>query len=96
MRALGRVEPELEAPGEEACDARHHPFAGTATAHVDVAVIGIAHEAVAAAFQLPVQFIKHQVRQQRREHPSNNLGNFDLARDRAVAMPVGARHGRRR
>src|SRR4051812_32348013 len=31
-----------------------------------------------------------------RDHPSNNLANSDLPRGRAVAMPVGARHGRRR
>jgi hypothetical protein len=43
--ALGRVHPKLEAPGDEAGDARHHPFARPAAAHVDVAVVGIANEA---------------------------------------------------
>src|SRR3954447_16117187 len=66
-RALGLVDLQLEALFEELLDAGHHPLAGLSTAHIDVAVIGVAHEAVAALLQLLVQHIQHQVRQQRRE-----------------------------
>src|SRR5215813_8055976 len=37
------------------------------TAHINVAVVGIAHEAMTAFLQFLVQHIRHQVRQQRRE-----------------------------
>ena len=37
------------------------------TAHIDVAVVGVAHEAMAALLQFLVQHVQHQVRQQRRE-----------------------------
>ncbi|MGY4287216.1 hypothetical protein ACVWXO_006436 [Bradyrhizobium sp. LM2.7] len=66
-RALGLVDLELEALFEEPFDPGHHPLARLLTAHIDVAVIGVAHEAVAALLQLLVQHIQHQVRQQRRE-----------------------------
>ena len=48
-------------------DARHHPLARPLTAHIDVAVVGVAHEAMAALLQFLVQHVQHQVRQQRRE-----------------------------
>jgi hypothetical protein len=69
-RALRCIDPELEAPGEELFEARHHSLAGAAAADVDVAVVGIAHEAMAAPPQFAVHHIQHQVRQQRRERPA--------------------------
>src|SRR5665213_427145 len=66
-RALGLVDLQPEALFEEPFDAGHHPFARTLTAHIDVAVVGVAYEAVTALLQFLVQHIQHQVRQQRRE-----------------------------
>src|SRR5216684_2283248 len=69
-RALGLVDPELETLGEELLDALHHPLARPLAAHIDVAVVGVAHEAMAALLQFLVQHVQHQVRQQRRERPA--------------------------
>ena len=41
--------------------------AGRLAAHVDIAVICVAHEAMAATFKFAIQFIQYQVRQQGRE-----------------------------
>ena len=69
-RALGLVDLQLEALGQELLDAGHHPFARPLTANIDVAVVGIAREAMAALLQFLVQNVQHQVRQQRRERPA--------------------------
>src|SRR5207244_7029257 len=47
-RALGLVDLEPEALRKEPFDAGHHPFSRALTAHIDVAVVGVAHEAVTA------------------------------------------------
>jgi hypothetical protein len=66
LRLLGRtsalrlVDPEPEALGQESFDARHHPLAGSPAAHVDVAVVGVAHEVEAARFQFLVQYAENQ------------------------------------
>src|SRR5260370_41609587 len=52
---------------DEACDACHHPPAGRLAAHVDVAVVCVTHETVAATFKLAIQFIQHEIREQGRE-----------------------------
>src|SRR5664280_3750609 len=62
-RTLRLVDLEFETLGQESFYARHHPLAGSLAAHVDVAVICIAHEVELAFLQFPVQHIKHQVRQ---------------------------------
>ncbi len=59
-----------EAAFDEAGHALHDPPAGLFRAHVDVAVIRVAHEPVAASLELAVQFIQHEVREQRRERPA--------------------------
>ena len=66
-RALGRVHPQSQTPGKEACHACHHPLTRPPRPHVDVAVVGVAHEAMAATLQLLVHNVQHQVRQQRRQ-----------------------------
>src|SRR5215207_31315 len=81
-RALRLVDLELETLGKERLDARHHPFASPLTAYIDVAVVGVAHEAVAALLQFLVQHVQHQVRQQRRERSALRralLGRADKA-----------------
>ncbi|MGY4623878.1 hypothetical protein ACVWY3_001634 [Bradyrhizobium sp. USDA 4486] len=52
---------------EEPFEAGQHPLARLLTAYIDIAVVGVAHEAMAAFLQFLVQHIQHQVRQQRRE-----------------------------
>src|SRR5215211_1410301 len=66
-RALGFVDLQLEAFGQERLDACHHPLTRLPAAYIDVAIVGVAYEAVAALLQFLVQHIQHQVRQQRRE-----------------------------
>src|ERR1700730_8281711 len=66
-RALCLDDLQPEALRKEPFDSGHHPLARTLTAHVDVAVVGVAHEAVTTLLQFLVQHIQHQVRQQPRE-----------------------------
>ena len=66
-RALCCVDLQLEALRKEPLDACHHSFARQLTADVDIAVVGIAREPVAALLQFLVQHIQHHIRQQRRE-----------------------------
>src|SRR3954454_16067384 len=68
-RALLSVDLQLEAPLQEACHACHHPLARPATAHIDVAIVGVADEAMTAPRQLPVEHVQHQVRQGGWERP---------------------------
>ena len=62
-RALLPVDPEAEPAFQEGCDRRQHPLARRLRPHVDVAVVGIAAEAVAPPFQFLVQVVQQQVRQ---------------------------------
>ena len=59
--------PQFEAPFDEAAQVRHDPPASLFAADVDVTVIRVPHEAVAAALKLAIQFIQHEVREQGRE-----------------------------
>ena len=63
-RALRRVDLELEPRGDEARKACHHAMSRTSTVDIHVTVVRIAHETVTAAFQLAVQGVEHNVRQQ--------------------------------
>src|ERR1700694_4687760 len=58
---LLRVDLQLEASFDEAGQARHDPPAGLFAADVDVTVIRVSHEPVAAAPKLAIQFIPHEV-----------------------------------
>ena len=66
-RTLGRVDLESQLGFDEAADVGHHALSGPKAAHVNVAVIGIADEAMATPFELPVQFVQHHVGEQGRE-----------------------------
>src|SRR5262249_22983604 len=65
--ALLRVDLKLETPFDEACDACHHPPASRLAAHVDIAVICVTNKTVAATLKFAIQFIQHEIREQRRE-----------------------------
>jgi hypothetical protein len=41
--------------------ARQHPFARAATAHIHVAVVGIAHEAVTPSLQFPIHLVEQHI-----------------------------------
>src|SRR2546421_2320058 len=66
-RTLFRVDLELETSFDEAGQAHHDPPAGLFTADVDVTIISISHNSVAATIELAVQFSEHEVREQGRE-----------------------------
>ena len=76
--ALRRVHPQFQPPGKEAFHACHDPLARAPGPHVDVAVVGVADEAVAALLQFLIQDVQHQVRQQRRERTAlrRSLGGW--------------------
>ena len=72
-------------PGQEAFDARHDPLPRPPALHVDVAVpafarTGVTDKAMTAPLQFLVQYVQHQVRQQRRDHSLNAKGNFRFER----------------
>src|SRR5438094_6019964 len=56
---LRRVDLQLEASFDEAGQARHDPSAGLFAADVDVTVIRVSHEPVAATLKLAIQFTYH-------------------------------------
>src|SRR6267143_4032971 len=80
-RALRAVDLQLEAPGQKAFDARHDPLPRPPALHIDIAVpafarTGVTDKAMTAPLQFLVQYVQHQVRQQRRDHSLNAKGNF--------------------
>jgi len=60
---LLRVDPQFEAPFDKAGQALHNPPASLFAADVDVTVIRMAHETVAATFKLAIQLIQHEIRE---------------------------------
>ena len=44
-------------------------------------VIGISREAIAGCMKFPVEVIQHNIRQERRNHPTNNVANSWLTLD---------------
>src|SRR5262249_20390834 len=64
---LLRIDLQFEAPFDEAGQARHDPSASLCTADVDVTVVRVPHEPVAATLKLAIQFIQHEVREQGRQ-----------------------------
>src|SRR5262249_43883878 len=64
-RALLDVDLQLQSPCQERRDRRHHPLSAPLAADVDIAVGGIAAEAMPALVQFPVQIGQQNVRQQR-------------------------------
>jgi hypothetical protein len=67
---LLRVDLELEASLDEAGQVGHDPVASLFAADVDVAVVRVAHEAVATALKFAIQFVQHEIREQWRERPA--------------------------
>src|SRR3954453_3937196 len=61
-RTLRFVDLELKSGRQEATGACHDALSRPATAHVDVAVVGIAAEAETPTGQLSVKFVEYQVR----------------------------------
>src|SRR6267142_6827662 len=59
--------------------------------HIDIAVIGVADEAMTAPLQFLVQYVQHQVRQQRRERTALRrplVGRPDQPHQQVVVDPV--------
>src|SRR6266545_473274 len=66
-RTLRLVHLELQLFRNESLHALHHPLPRPLAAHVDITVVRISHETMAASLQLPVEFVQHEVTQQRRK-----------------------------
>jgi hypothetical protein len=64
-RALGLIYLELEPLSDEARNAPHHPVTRTFAAHIDVAVICVTDMSVSPALQLAVEFVEHDIAEQR-------------------------------
>src|SRR5690606_41050431 len=58
-RALLAVDLELQPPIDERRNTRHHPLPRPFAAHVDIAIVSVAHEAMTTAFQLSVELVQH-------------------------------------
>ena len=67
-RRLGLVDLQMESIVELA-QTIQHSFARAATAHVHIAVVGVAHEAMASRLQFPVHLVQQHIGQQRRQRP---------------------------
>src|SRR5215207_2991048 len=65
--ALVRVHDEPQALLDEAAYARHHTLAGALALDEDVRVVRVAHEAVTATVELPIELVQHDVAEQRRQ-----------------------------
>ena len=60
-RALRLVDLEPQLVGQEPAHRGHDPFAGTTTANIDVAVVGVPAKAVTASGQFLVEVVKHEI-----------------------------------
>src|SRR5260370_11627746 len=66
-RTLRLVHLDLQLFRDESLHALHHPLPRPLAAYVDITVVPIPHETLPAALQLPVEFVQHEVTQQRRK-----------------------------
>ena len=78
--ALRLVHLELESSPDETSHALHDSLPRPFARHVDIAIIRLAHETVLTPFQLAVEFVEHEIRQQRRQHAPYTKGNFQFER----------------
>jgi len=85
---LLRVDLKLEAPFDEAGQALHDPPTGLFSAYVDVTVICVAHEPVAAALKLAIQHLQHEIREQRRKRTALR-GPFPAVLEKPVVQHTG-------
>ena len=74
--ALVPIQRQFKALVQKPLHTGHHSLASTATAHINVRIIGIAHEAMTPSFQFAIEFVEQDVRQQRRESAGNNRANY--------------------
>ena len=58
-RTLGLIHLEAQLPLDESDHARHHTMPRALALDVDVRVVGVADEAVAAPGELAVEFVQH-------------------------------------
>src|SRR5207302_6743129 len=82
------VDLQFEAPFDKAGQARHDPSAGLFAADVDVTVIRVPHEPMAATLKLAIQFIQHEIREQWREWTSLR-GPFPSLLDQPAIVNYG-------
>ena len=87
--ALARVHTEAQAPLDEAGDARHHAMPRPLAAYVDVDVVGISHESVASPCHLLVEFVQHDVAEQRTQGATLH-GSFRGGAHQAVGQDTAS------
>jgi hypothetical protein len=69
-RTLGLIHLEAQPPLDEPDHTGHHTVPRAFASDVDVRVVGVAHEVVAAPGTLAVEFVQHDVTEQRRQRPT--------------------------
>jgi len=76
-RALALVDRQVQ-PSVKPPQKLHDPFARLAAANVNVAVVRIAHEAMAPAFQFLIHLIEQHIGQKRRQRPALRRAHHPL------------------
>ena len=69
-RTLGLIHLEAQPPLDEPDHTGHHTVPRAFASDVDVRVVGVAHEAVAAPGELAVELVQHDITEQRRQRPA--------------------------
>jgi hypothetical protein len=64
-RTLGLIHLEAQPPFDKPDHTGHHPVPCAFASDVDIRVVGVAHEVVAAPGKLAVEFVQHDVTEQR-------------------------------
>ena len=91
LPALRLIHLELESSPDETSHALHNSLPRPLARHVDIAIIRVAHKTVLAPLLFPVEFLEHEIRQQRRQRPpcgvpsSTGLCPFPITPDSRMA-----------
>ena len=88
-RTLRLIHLELELLRDESRNALHHPLTRPFAANVDVTVVRVSNEAMSPALQLPVEFVEHEVAEQRRNHSPYTKGNLGRRPESNRRLTVG-------
>ncbi len=79
-RTLFLIDPQLQPGLQELSHRGQYPVSRPSAPDVDVAVIGIAAEAVTPSLQFPIQIGQQDIGQQWRQDSPNAKGNFEFDR----------------
>ena len=76
--ALGLIDLKLELASNEPANAFHYSLACSLAADINVTVVGVTYEPMASTLQFSVKIIKNYIRQQGRQHSSNNVAKHPI------------------